>query len=95
MPQTPTAKPGMAAASQTSTGGTEYRYMGTHAVEVQMGDALPWLEPGEIVTLNDNDITGKIASMVNDGILVDTSTIGVQPESQAQSTDEDAAKGGK
>jgi hypothetical protein len=76
--------------------------MGTHATEVQLGDALPWLEPGEIVELSDTDVSSeRISHLINAGILVETSTIGVEPDPQAQtqgqsqSQDDEDAKGGK
>ena len=89
--------------------GTDYRYMGDHATEMPMGGALPWLAPGDFVTLSGDDATSeKAVRMIDEGKLVDITTIGaagieadaeaeagapeVNPESQA-ATEE--TKGGK
>ena len=92
MPPTPT--------KQASAG--DYRYMGTHATEIQIGDTLPWLEPGEIVSLSSEDLTTpKAMEMVSTGVLVDISTITASAEAELKemtadkSTTTDSTKGGK
>lgn len=96
MPSTPSASQ----QKQTPPAGSkEYRYMGNHATEIPTGDTLPWLEPGEILTMTNEDAQGeKAARLIEEGRLVDTSTIGLeaglQAEGQSASTDEET-KGGK
>ena len=102
MPNTPSAKP-----TGTPAAG-DYRYMGTHATEMQVGDTLPWLEPGEIVTLSVEDAAfPKAQEMIDSGVLVDISTIPEDVETELQemtatsdkaeatATTTDSTKGGK
>ena len=82
--------------------GTEYRYMGDHATEVQVGDALPWLAPGEFVVLSDEETKGeKIAALIESGHLVEVTKIGEEgqkAEAKAKldaQADKDEEEGGK
>ena len=95
MPPTPTPK-------QTSTGDTEYRYMGNHATEVPVGDTVVWLAPGEFVTLSSSEASmEKANSLINEGGLVEVSKIGeAGKEAEAEAESDETAtttemKGGK
>ena len=98
MPQTPTAST-TDKKSSPPAGSKEYRYMGNHAMEMQVGDNLPWLEPGEFVTLTDEEAgSEKTQYLIDSGTLVDISTIGAEsaPATEAQGTEATTEeKGGK
>ena len=55
---------------------SNYRYLGDHATELEIGDTRPWVGPGDFVDVSGMDMNDpKIKEMVDNGILVDVSTI--------------------
>jgi len=71
MPTTPKATPKSTA---------NYRFVGDHATEIEIGDTRPWLEPGEFVDLSGANMNDpKIQEMIETGVLVDTSLIVPDP----------------
>jgi hypothetical protein len=79
----------------------DYRYMSnTRAMELPIGTGLYWLEPGEIVTLSTEDLgSPKAQRLLEEGQLVDISTIVADPEASPLTVEGEAvtmeAKGGK
>jgi hypothetical protein len=69
----------------TGNGGKEYRYMGNYAMELPVGDALIWVAPGDFVTLTDAEAgMEKAQYTIANGLLVDVSTIGVEPDAEVK-----------
>jgi hypothetical protein len=98
MPPTPSQqKAGLQQQAGPHPAAGDYRYMSTtRAMELPIGDGLPWLEPGEIVTLASTDMNPKALQLIEDGILVNVADIVADPESVQQATTASSEeKGGK
>lgn len=47
----------------------QYRYVGNHAVELQVGDKRPWLAPGDFVELDSNELTDESKDLIANGVM--------------------------
>jgi hypothetical protein len=70
-----------------------YRFMGDHATELSVGNNLPWVGPGDFIDLDSGDAgMGKAKVMVDEGLLVDISTIKPDPEVNPLKENEEGGK---
>jgi hypothetical protein len=50
----------------------QYRFVGGHATELQVGDARPWVGEGDFIDLSSEDVNDeKIKELIDSGMLVD------------------------
>jgi len=73
-----------------------YRHMGNHATELSVGDSLPWVGVGDFIDLDSGDAAhDKTKAMIDEGLLVDISTIKATEEPVVNPLQAEDGEGGK
>lgn len=68
--------------------GKQYRYVGNHATELEIGDMRPWVGEGEFITLSDEDASSAdVKYLIDTGVLVDVAEVTKQGEAEAKAAE--------
>lgn len=59
-------------------GAKQYRYMGHHATELEVGETRPWVGPGDLIELDALDV--NLQAMLDEGTLVDVEALTQEAE---------------
>jgi hypothetical protein len=69
----------------------QYRYVGNHATELEVGDTRPWIGEGDFIELSSEDLENEnTKSMIDTGVLVDVSQIEAQAVAEAEAATTEA-----
>lgn len=68
--------------------GKQYRYVGNHATELEIGDTRPWVGEGEFITLSDEDASGAdVRYLIDTGVLIDVAQVEQQAAAEAKAAE--------
>jgi len=78
---------------------TTYRWTGWHAQELQIGETLPWVAPGDFIELTDADYNNPHNTVVQENLLniatIPSDEVVLGSLTQAEATTEEAGEGVK